>query len=402
MKKAFFILSRHPIPVLAGLALLLAGLLIWAFQPSDSPASSANGTSAEGTSAEGSPVTTVESLSAKPVLGRKTESLAPGVAVSGEAMPLSRFPKSVVSESDLDLGAAPVSEVVAIDHTQTRAENLLVALETLVADNPNGNHDEEINKLQQELADLAQTDQRVLDHLCIVYYENPASQPSQFIRQVLGTIQDPAVEGLGLALVSEGKRDLVVAGLDLLGELGIPNRNTFVPILELMEVEEIDADVLTKSMQAIRPMPLPRSETERLMARLGELTQHENLGVRIDSLFATARWAKSGASISPVVDALASDNQQERISAAMALKESSVVSDAMGEKLLGIMDDPEEEWFLRRMAFDSLQRFDLSNEDFMAVDKFRDTVDDILEGGDVPGRETTSDLDAVPPHNGQG
>lgn len=300
--------------------------------------------------------------------------------------PPSPPPPPVVVE---DLAA----EVLGANHNADQAGKLLATLEAMVTDNADGLRDQDINQLQQQLADLAATDDRVIAMMCAAYFDNPDAQQSQFIRQVLGTIRHPAVEGLGLALVAADERENVLAGLDLIAELGIPNRNTFVPILQLMENEDVDIEILSKSVQSLRPMPLPRAESDRLLARLGELTRHENLGVRIDSLFATARWAKSGTAIAPVVDALASEVRQERVSAMMALKESTQVSEPMGAALLEVMTDTEEEWFLRRMAFDSLQRFELGEQDFLAVEGFGETVEEILQGGPVPGEEAGAGLD---------
>jgi len=284
------------------------------------------------------------------------------------------------------------AEVVGAEQTVKRAEMLLATLEAMVSDNVDGLRDQDINQIQQQLADLAGADDRVLTMMCTAYFEDPDAQQSQFIRQVLGTIRHPAVEGLGLALVANGEREQVIAGLDLIAELGIPNRNTFVPILQLMEQEDIDIEILSKSVQSLRPMALPQAESDRLLARLGELTRHENLGVRIESLFATARWAKSGTAVAPVVDALDSEIHEERVSAMMALKESTQVSEPMRGALLGILADTEEEWFLRRMAFDSLQRFELAEQDFLAVERFGETIEDILQGGPVPGEEAGADV----------
>jgi len=277
------------------------------------------------------------------------------------------------------------TEVVAADHTADEATRLLDVLANMVQDNADGLRDEDIGKLQQQLMELASHDDRVIKMMCAAFFADQEGLQSEFIRQVLGTQQHPAVEGLGLAMVVDGERQKVLAGLDLLSELGIPNRNTFVPVLQLMENEQDDTEILTKSVQSIRPMPLPPAENARLLARLGQLTTHADQGLRVESLFATARWAKSPEAIAPVVAALSSEHREDRLSAAMALKESTQVSDEMREGLVALMQNTDEEWFLRRMAFDSLQRFELGENDFSAVSQFGESIEDILKGGPVPG-----------------
>ena len=111
------------------------------------------------------------------------------------------------------------------------------------------------------------------------------------------------------------------------------------------------------------------------------LTQHGNEGVRSASIFEIAKWAKTTVQLDSVRMALTSESTNDRISAAMALQKSPVVSAVLREELIARMVDANELWEIRRMAADSLARFSLDDEQFALFESFKQEQASVSHGG---------------------
>ena len=104
---------------------------------------------------------------------------------------------------------------------------------------------------------------------------------------------------------------------------------------------------------------------------MSALSQYTYGAVRSEGIFAITKWAKNEQELENVVKALGSDVEDDRISAAMALENSSIVSDVLKNALLVKMKDKAELMEVRVFVANSLKRFDLSNSESSEYTNFR-------------------------------
>jgi len=83
------------------------------------------------------------------------------------------------------------------------------------------------------------------------------------------------------------------------------------------------------------------------------------------------------------VQALAPERpMDDRISAAMALKQSDVVDAELKAVLVERMRDNEELWEVRRMSAEALERFKLDSSEYEAYQAFLSQQQRVSQGGE--------------------
>lgn len=241
----------------------------------------------------------------------------------------------------------------------------------------------ELLSLKQALLDNAGGSEMALQGLIDGLRQAPDSRTGAHLLSILAEVKQPQVEDLALELSRSSDSRVQTVGLDLLARLGLPSEEAFALTSNLLANDQRDPEVLRSALHAMPEMTLPPAQLDSTVARLTELSRnHPDDGVRSESLFKLARMAKDQQDLAPVMEALAPQREvDDRISAAMALKDSTVSGDQLRDTLVARMSDPEELWEIRYYAAETLQRFRLSDSDYQAYLAFQEELDVIRSGG---------------------
>lgn len=238
--------------------------------------------------------------------------------------------------------------------------------------------DRKVQAMLQGLLTKASGDSQVLGGVMDQFRADPMSPLGQHLRALLAEIKDPEVEQMAQQMAQSRDARVVMAGLDLLGDLKIASKQTFDIASQWLAQPQTDPEVLMRAINAMPVLVLPEQEATQALAQLAQLaTQHPNDGVRSNSLFKISEWAKDAQDLAPVIGALKKGRPtDDRISAAMAIAQSRVVDDNLRAELLSRVSDKAELWEVRRYAAESLERFKLSGRDFEQFQAFkREQVD---------------------------
>ena len=231
---------------------------------------------------------------------------------------------------------------------------------------------QEVAQAKQALLNLAKRDTEALDELLEAYSDNIGNENVQaLLFQVLSEVKDSKVESLATKLALSSDRNERIAGFDLLGELQIPSKENLNLSVEALQQEQGDKELVLSALHAMTPMPLSSDQNQEVVTLLAELTQNDNEAIRSESLLNIASWAKTESELDPVVKALDSEIADDKISAAMALEQSTVVGNDLKDTLLNKIKDPNELWEVRSMSANALGRFDLSTSEFSSLESFR-------------------------------
>lgn len=271
---------------------------------------------------------------------------------------------------------------LAKDEAYLQADAILVDLQSTLANEAESKERDQVaGKLQQQLLNVSLQGRRALARVMDAFRADPTSILGNHLGSILAEIKDPEVEALAHALASSKDRFEKIAGLNLLADLRIPNESSLELTLQVLAASQEDPDVLLSAINAMPVLPQPQIDTEMIIQILEGLTQHGDEAVRSASIFEIAKWAKTAVQLDSVRNALYSASKNDRISAAMAIQESPVVSDVLREDLIARMVDPDELWEIRRMAADSLARFSLNDEQFALFEAFKQERASVSHGG---------------------
>ncbi|MBT5934182.1 HEAT repeat domain-containing protein [Sulfurimonas sp.] len=219
---------------------------------------------------------------------------------------------------------------------------------------------------------MAKNNPLALEELLIAY-SNYLSNPKleKQLSQIVSQIKDPKVENFAQDLATSEDRQQNIIGFDLLGELQIPNEKTLQISTEALSQFSGDKELTLSALHAMPHLNLPQSKNNEIVMLLSELSISQDEAVRSESIITLGQWAKSELEISAVVDALSSSTNDDRISAAIALEQSHVVGNSLKTVLLEKLEDTAELWEVRAMSANSLERFDLNNNEFSILENFR-------------------------------
>jgi len=229
-----------------------------------------------------------------------------------------------------------------------------------------------LGKSKQAIVSLAKKDTRALDELILAYSENLSNaMVSNQLSQLISQIKDPKVESLAIQLAESNDRAQRIAGFDLMAELAIPSQRSLTLSSEALQQHQDDKELVLSALHALPKMSLPAQDNREIIELLSELANNDNEAIRSESLITIASWAKTEDELQAVVQALSSDTNDDKISAAMALEQSTVTGDELKLTLLARMSDNNELWEVRSMAANALDRFQLNDGEFSSLTSFR-------------------------------
>ncbi len=229
-----------------------------------------------------------------------------------------------------------------------------------------------IGVVQQKLLNTVKQDTQALEYLisAVKRHSRNALIKAQLI-QVLSDVPTPEVEQFAKQLVATNDRENQIMGLNLLGDLGISNIDNLNLASSILLESQDDPKILLSALHALPKVNLPEQENIQIVNILSLLTDNRDDAVRSASLLKIPQWAKTEQQLEPVIQSLYSDVADDKISAAMALEQSSVVGERLKNSLLEKMSDNNELWEVRSMSANALSRFSLSEDEFADVERFR-------------------------------
>ena len=299
-----------------------------------------------------------------------------------QSNPVYEIPAQSVSDYVAADEAEGTFDPSAEDEAYLRVAATIHDLQSALMNEPeSAERNQAVGRMQQLLLDTSLQDRQALASVVDAFRTNLTTVVGDRLRSILAEIKDPEVEALGHELVVSLDHGEKIVGLDLLADLGIPNEATLDLTIQTLESSQDNPDVLLAAMNAMPEVPQSRVGTDAIIQVLVDLTRHPDDGVRSASIFEIAKWAKTADQLGPVRTALRSDSVDDRVSAAMALQNSPVVSDALRDELIARMVDKNELWEVRRMAADSLTRFSLDDEQFEQFETFKEEQVTVSDGG---------------------
>ncbi|WP_163831736.1 HEAT repeat domain-containing protein [Spartinivicinus ruber] len=240
-------------------------------------------------------------------------------------------------------------------------------------------------QLEAKLLQEIQQNPAALKWAIAKFRSNLSSIPGQMLGVLLGTIQDPEVEELSLELTGSTVKSEKVAGLELMSRLGIFQQKQRDKILNVIN-SETDPEVLGAAIFAMQKHPTSPDDSRLIMDSFQSLSQHPNPELRRRSLIAIADWASDIDQLQPVVTALNDSSVDVRAGAAFALARSRFVNDSATSALVSTLQDTEEDWAVRELAWQALADIPMNKEQYQAFKEFDDQRAVMFEASDYnPG-----------------
>jgi len=270
------------------------------------------------------------------------------------------------------------NEIHTFDHKEVHA--FIEELKASFID-PSNSSLNRMLQAKEQLLQLALKNPDALNKLILSLRDN-ALDPilSEHLVSILSEIKDPEVEQLGYDLSLSNNKYEQLIGLQLLGDLKIPNEKTVSIMQDIINSNQNDPDLLLPAMHAMNAVFLPKNKTDKIMQTLQALTIHDNESIRSESLFALGKWAKTEEHFTPIVNALESSTPDDRASAAMVIESSTYTSESLKNKLLNVLQDESELSHVRAMSANALKRFELNENEFTIYQAFIESVG-VIHGG---------------------
>lgn len=280
--------------------------------------------------------------------------------------------------------ASSLPDVIAAPVAPTCAEHVVDPATPPVAVSHRGC---EMDGELEELCERATSDPEVLSRLLDEFRLTAGTDRGEHLAIVLGQVKDPLVEQAAIALVKGGGGQAQrIAGLDLLDRLDIENEETRRVVLEVLWTEP-SAEVQRAALYALHcGVPGPNARREVLGAVV-PLTRSTDAEVRRRAVIAVAEWAPDAASLDPVLAALRDASPDVRAGAAFALGEVRVASPSIAQSLARTVADEGEDFEVRRIAWGSLGRYPLREDEHAVYERFRLQADALGEASAAPPSE---------------
>ncbi|MDE1461285.1 HEAT repeat domain-containing protein [Spartinivicinus poritis] len=314
--------------------------------------------------------------------------------------------KPVVQDSPFTASPKPENQELAVDEEAASQQNepgkssevvkarpeqviidLFAKLESL-AGHPTPFAEGLQQQLEAKLLQEIQQNPAALKWAIAKFRSNLNEIPGQMLGVLLGTIQDPEVEELSLELTGSTVKSEKVAGLELMSRLGIFQEKQRDKILNVIN-SETDPEVLGAAIFAMQKHPTSPDDSQLIMDSFQSLSQHPNPELRRRSLIAIADWASSTDQLQPVVTALSDNSVDVRAGAAFALARSRFVNESATSALISTLQDNEEDWAVRELAWQALAEIPMSKEQYQAFKEFDDQRAVMFEAKDYsPGANT--------------
>jgi len=289
---------------------------------------------------------------------------------SSENVVVSQKKQTVESTPTTTFSSSPESEAIQRDSDLVMSEGIS---ELMVLTFSDGNVDyKRVNDIKKQLLVLARNDREALTTLVTAYRESSSNKMVQEqLLQIVSQIKDVEVENSALALASSSNKDDQLAGLELLGELKIPNDKTVSVIESTLTQNQDDEKLVLAALHALPNMRLSSSQNEGLIDELNQLVMSESEAIRSESIIALGQFAKDETQMEAVLLALNSSVVDDKISAAMALEQSHITGDHIKDVLMTKMQESSELWEVRAMSANALERFNLDDYEYSLLADFR-------------------------------
>lgn len=262
-------------------------------------------------------------------------------------------------------------------------EGVLTEIETLLLnDSLSVQDDNRLAVLQDEIEITASINSDILDRLINLIRTDPSSKIAGFATTIMMRLVRPETHQLGLELVEMADRSAVVTGLDLLSSTSrIRDDKALAAAQGAMAAYPEDGEVLLLAIDVVSHTATASTNRPVVLDSLRTLSTNQDDAVRQASLFAISKLSTDSDSMMSVIQALDSEIPDDRVSAVMAIQQSEVVSDDIKDALLNKMTDENELWEIRRIAADSLVRFDLTDDQAVLLGQFRGEQGRVSQGG---------------------
>jgi hypothetical protein len=273
---------------------------------------------------------------------------------------------------------ATKEEHAAIVSKQPNTSGMLEDLRTALNAEPSAAQEAKIETLLLKIQKQAMHARDALHTVMAAMLRDPDSPFGSRLGDILGGIKDHDVERMAQAMARSQDGNQLRAGLDLLGRLEMPSKETYeIASQVLNDVPAHEPEILMLAVQALPNSSLSVEQTEQSIKALSQLTSpNENDGVRSNSLFKISRLAQSEQDLQALVLALEKDRtHDDRVSAIMAIGNSQLKGEMLQAKLIERVSDRDEVWEVRSYAADALDRFNLEGQDLAAYLSFRKEQD---------------------------
>ena len=270
--------------------------------------------------------------------------------------------------TDLDTVEDFTQEAESYDLTSAliEAETILLSSKTSIAEQ------DRLFQLQDELTVNASTDTTLREQLIALVRSDPTHEMARFALNAIARLDLQDVIDLAVELAQSADRDTTLAGLNLLSELKPETDQALVVAEQALNTFRYDYEVMVAAIEALPSEEIRTTTGARVLSSLNELISNEDDGVRSASIFAIADRAADSAELASVVQILTSEDPNDRISAALALESSDISTEDLRDPLVSRMIDVDELWEVRRIAADSLVRFNLTEDQKSQLAFFRE------------------------------
>lgn len=272
----------------------------------------------------------------------------------------------IAAEKPLEPAFSPQDTGFDYDVAIQSIETLLTKVELSAED------EAKLFQLQDQLVVISSIDPAIRTKLIQLVKTDLSSRIGQVAFSALAQLNNPDVVELGFELTDSAENNAIVAGLQLLSSGRTQPQRTFAVTENLINIyRDDDPQIVLEALHAIPLQKLDVETGERANSLLADLASHEDSAVRSASLFGLAQKASDASMLLPAIQALSSPERDDRMSAVMALGQTAIVSDEIKAQLMMRVDDASEIWEVRRIAADTLNRFELTNEEDAILAAFR-------------------------------
>jgi hypothetical protein len=170
-------------------------------------------------------------------------------------------------------------------------------------------------------------------------------------------------------------------GFELLSAVS-PTPEIYRAVMLALNTER-SPDVLRYTVAAMQPsMAISPADTQAMIVRLGQLSQHADAGVRAQSLRVLALWDKSGKTAGgAALRALHDTNPDVRQAGIGMVNAGLLRSDSIKNGLMHMANNRNEIPEIRVSALQALEHFALSNEEHAAYSQARVETEKVSQNG---------------------
>ena len=178
----------------------------------------------------------------------------------------------------------------------------------------------------------------------------------------------PVVEQMALAFLKDNNHTKQLIGLEVLSVFGGKSRTKGQPlavkiICQANQKTLVTSDLVSAALSLYDSKAFKNEQKSIQLECFNRLAKSEYESIRSESLFNIARLASNPGELAPVISAMKSPIFDIKMSALIALQESSVLAQEVKVALLDIATNSDEKSEFRTTARKLLGRFELTEKD---------------------------------------